>query len=289
MNSANSIYCKECDKMIRSSKFESHVHKRKKSVVGRKGYYIDEDTKLLLHDIQASALGWCSKKARIFNKSVIDNARIRFITLGYSEEDFMQTHNYLLNVDPIVHFGKSNIRWLITDDRLRNLFEIVNGNCGARVDWENILFGNIYTDACPFNLRVKYGCLNLMSEPRGCASARLYGLSYMVLKPEVKKRITFVVGDSSSKEQHMCTFSDCSQLFMYVQDQVVHDMVKVAKGININNGAINPYGYIEIQIHGDVIFTRDVERIMIHQTHANTYPDVLLELERQQIPYVVFQ
>ncbi len=250
-----------------------------------------------LNQIHIKALNWCSKKARIYHKNVYDNVVIRFLNEGYSRDCIDNVINYIKNIDPIIHFGRcitGPIVWLETEQKLKNLFEIGNSFVQARTQWENNLFNKIYDDNCDFNIRVKYGCLNLMNNKMGCGSATGYGKSYIILKQKVKNRITFVCGDSAEMQPHMCTFDHFVQLLLYLNLSTLNDVIKMANYTKQKNDGLcvqypqvnNMYVYVEIQIHGDVVLSHDVERIMLYRPHSNDR--ILQRLDLDNIPYTLF-
>ena len=67
----------------------------------------------------------------------------------------------------------------------RNQFETKTSNgtlCEkTRTGWEDRLFNKHYHDAKPFD-RVKYGCLNIVNDPKGVNAANAYGDSFVILK-----------------------------------------------------------------------------------------------------------
>lgn len=270
----------------------------------------DKNDNLLYGDlqpIQITALNWCSKKARIYHKNVYDNVMIRFLDLGFTMNCLDAVIEYIKNIDPIIHFGRrslSPVDWLRTEKNIKNAFEVYNSSFPVkalwevnRIKWENNLFNQIYDTECQFNLRVKYGCLNLMNDKAGCGSAApMYGKSYMILKSEVKKRITFCCGDSASMEPHICTFDHYIQLLLYLSIPTLKDLVIMAnftknKDKNTDEPILNPvinniYRYVEIQIHGDVILSRDIAHIMLFRPH--TSPEILHRLNQGKISYTIF-
>lgn len=246
-----------------------------------------------LNPYHKNALNWCAKKARIYHKNVFDNVVIRFLNEGYVRSDIDNVIDYIKNIDPIIHFGRSYrgpIIWLETEQKLKNLFEITDSFVQIRASWENNLFNKIYDDNCDFNLRVKYGCLNLMSNTLGCGSATMYGKSYMILKPEIKKRITFVCGDSALMQPHMCTFDHFVQLLLYLSSETLRDVIKMANYTKNKHEPCpqinNAYNYVEIQIHGDIVLSRDIAHIMLHRPCANN--KILRRLDEDNIPYTLF-
>lgn len=253
-----------------------------------------------MDQIQIDALRWCFLKAKIYHKNVYPNSVIRFLEMGLNEQDLTDTIDYIKNIDAIVHFGRDQqhpVPWLSNEDFLKNTFEVYGGGnytddgvYGGRMDWENNLFNKIYKQSCDHKLRVKYGCLNLMSDARGCGSAAGYGRSYMILKPEVKKRTTFVSGDSCQKQTHICTFEHFVQLILYLDEATLRNVISMAKFIkgktHIRPDVNNLYNYVEIQIHGDVQISRDVEHIMMYRPNIDAA--IIHRLKRDGIPYTIF-
>lgn len=259
---------------------------------------------LLPHQVEA--VRWCSRKAKIYHKSVYPNVVIRFLSLGYTEQDISLCLDYLKNVDVITHFGRFDnhpVPWLKTETKLKNAFETTdttehasNTYLGQRLTWEDNIFNKIYTLDCPKESRVKYGCLNLFADPIGCSSAIGYGRSYMVFKNSIKDRITFVCGDSSAKQTHVCTFDNCVQLLLYFGEKTLENVIQLArmkKTGKPDTVAIKTirkyrsYMYVEVQIHGDVVFDRDIDHIMLWDKHCDD--ETLDRLSLLKIPYTVFR
>jgi hypothetical protein len=141
---------------------------------------------------------------------------------------------------------------------------------------------------------VKYGCLNLLNDPAGCQSAKPYGNSYFILKPEIKNRSSFVASDSSNRQPHICTFDYFSQLFLYIEVETINAINLIIKNLNKKDSqkiekidfVKNYYKYIEVQLHGNIILNRDVQEVRLHISDAN--PDIMKHLENQQIKFSVF-
>src|SRR5207302_1794959 len=90
-----------------------------------------------------------------------------------------------------------------------NQFETnISGGClshPTRLQWEKTLFGGAY-DLSEGYEKVKYGSLNITNNPLGNTACYGYGDSYLILRPDIKKRTTFVHGDSSRQDLHIVTF-----------------------------------------------------------------------------------
>jgi hypothetical protein len=203
---------------------------------------------------QAQALEYARRKAELFHRQTSFNVKSRFAGLGYDEEIMKKVIEHIKNVKVIIHVDLNGIMpFMFSDTLYRNQFEVnkINNNW-IRVDWENNLFHKLYGDwNVNVSEKVKYGCLNMYNQQFGCASAHLYGESYFVLKDSLKERITFVNGDSSFKQIHICTFPYFQHLLLYVDNRMIHNLASIVTGKNYLK---NTYPYIEAQIHGDVDF-----------------------------------
>jgi hypothetical protein len=130
----------------------------------------------------------------------------------------------------------------------------------ARNDWENNLFGKIYSDCSPTE-RVKYGVINILSTKNGVSCATSYGCAYLILSDHMRDRISFVHGDSSMKQPHLATYKNFYHIIYYLSDAIVSAMMEGAKkGSECQNVS---YNYIEMQIHGDLLFNRDIKGIIL--------------------------
>lgn len=237
----------------------------------------------LLTTLQKEVVIKSRKKAKIYNDSLYGNVLVRFIELGFNEDDIKKTVEHIKNVKVISHFGRigDNLNWLINDTHLRNIFEVHNTLNTSRVTWEDNLFFKLYNKDCPFSERVKYGCLNLFNQNEGCISAHGYGKSYMVLKDSVKERTTFVC-DLDKQRMHLCTFEYCVQALLYLKNETLKKLVDFVNGKDAKIDKIN-YIPIEVQVHGDVIFKRDVEEIVFHPSSIND--NIRRHLENVGIPF----
>jgi len=254
-----------------------------------------EDFKL--HQIQQSVIESSRIRAKNAHTDAMGQVVDRFHKLGLTYDDLMNVIDYVKNVDPIIHIGRGGIDWLKNETRMKNRFElnIPDKNKGDymrdRKIWECDLFETGY-DECDDRIRPKYGCLNLMSDEKGCISAIEYGLSYIILKEDTKSRITFTYGDSSCAwNDQICTFDNFVQVFLTMSDITICDIVKIVECkknklqipdvVNVNRY----YTYIETQIHGDILMQRDVKHIMLHHEHASAV--ILRRLCKSQIPYTI--
>jgi hypothetical protein len=173
-----------------------------------------------------------------------------------------------VNVVIHVDFNKV-IDKLKGDDFYRNMFETGTSSGSLsedfRIQWEDTLFNRLYHDAKPEE-RVKYGAVNITANKTGVTAAYGYGKSFFVLKPAIKKRTTFVYGDSSMQDVHIATFDHFSNILYYVPEDTLVGMVSIANGYPIRT-IVQPPVYIEAHIHGPVRFDTDVESIVINTNY----------------------
>jgi hypothetical protein len=114
------------------------------------------------------------------------------------------------------------------------------------------------------------------------------------MKHHIKKRTTFVCGDSSIRQQHICTFDNFVQLLLYVEEETLKKMIMLAnyyKNPVPSNAHIFSeqelyYNYIEVQIHGDVYINKDIGHVRIHQSQMDN--NVINRLKEFDIPFSIF-
>merc|ERR1712176_1453753 len=163
--------------------------------------------------------------------------------------------------DPTTGTDCKIIDCFVKDDKYRTIFETNTGggstNTDLRRSWETRMWGDCYDgfDA----LRPKYGCMNLADDPQGDYQATQYGTSYFVLKNSVRWRCSITSTDSSCPSVVLGSVGQCSSMLMTLNEKelsaaVTHDG---------NPGAGRDLRfYKEIQIHGEVRFAKDIERVV---------------------------
>ena len=241
---------------------------------------------------QQKALEFSLKKSRIFSKNIHENLMLKFIERGLNGKDLENVVNYVKSVPVIIHVNlDKTLKYFVNDIYYKNLFETrTTGGSNwldGRIDWENQLFNNIYHDA-ENSERVKYGTLNITNNTAGVNCCKGYGDSYLILKEHVKDRITFIYGDSSKKDLHICTFKHFNSILLFIEDKLLNEIIEIAN--NKKNNSTILYGmYIEAQIHGQVNFNKDIELLMVNKKH-NTDSNIknLLDefSENHEVPYL---
>lgn len=223
-----------------------------------------------LTEKQEKGIEFFKKKSRIISRQIKELLQAKLCELGYTIKHVDYIDDYMKTVSPIVHFkALTCLQYMEKDTHYRNLFE-TNTSSGSRSfpsreNWEDNLFMKKYSDATPFE-RVKYGAINIFKSPYGVSSAYRYGESYMVLHDELKDRVSFVFGDSSSKQPHMCSFNNYYQIFYYMPDSCLRF---VADRIDGNNSTEPTMPYVECQIHGPLRLKDDIKYIVLNDKHKH--------------------
>uniref|UniRef100_A0A6C0EA86 Uncharacterized protein n=1 Tax=viral metagenome TaxID=1070528 RepID=A0A6C0EA86_9ZZZZ len=256
--------CIICGKLIEID-YEIHVNEcLDKSIEEEKNN--TDDGMLTLTECQKKALEYCNKKSKIFEKNTRANVEIKLIEVGFCEDDFVKLKEYIKACEVTINFPSKIINKLIEDKRIKNVFEIQNKKyILIRSEAEDTMFGKKYTDVNPEE-RVKYGAINILHEKYGIKSTRGYGECIFVLKNKLKKRITFVNGDSYEKQEYICTFDNFMHFFLHSNKDF---MEKVLKRINKEDCDYN-IPYTEVQIHGDVLINRDIDKLLIPDTFSKS-------------------
>lgn len=264
---------KELKKMLEAEaklKLELETEKNKKEKQEEIQKNIQRSIKFT--DCQKKSLKYAIKKSKIMTHNTKHMLLEKIIALKHNPEDLQTLMDYAdkLNVIMFLPLFSANLIDKFNEDcRLKNLFEVNTGRgCtdkNTRAKWETTLFNGLYDKAEPSE-RVKYGSLNIDSNPDGVISTKGYGDSYVILKQETKFRVTLVYGDSSGVRSHLYigTPKYLGNILNYIPDDLLDTAVKVAKGQNIN---YKSYQYIEAQIHGELRMDRDIDSLVIK--HAN--------------------
>lgn len=222
----------------------------------------------LLSDYQKCAIKYCKNKSKICYKETRDKVKELLKNNGYDIISLDLIRNHVKNVPLIIHFNFDNLgMYFESDFKYKNCFEIHNGKGDTkRKHIEDFLFNKIYGSVTAKE-KVKYGCLNLYLSKHGVTSAKGYGDAYMVLKNDVKNRTSFVVGDSFGKPMYISTFDYFDQMLLSLLPTTINNILCV---ISKKQFIDDSYQYVEAQIHGDVVFNRDIDYIMLPERYKNS-------------------
>ncbi|WP_371789281.1 DUF3626 domain-containing protein [Streptomyces albidoflavus] len=123
---------------------------------------------------------------------------------------------------------------------------------GDRWRWESRLFGGAY-DGCPPRERPVYGALNFRHRPVGAAPR--FGSAHFRLRPEASARATYCYPDSSTDPGAVATAGRMSLLALAANDPSRPDLLD---------------DYVEAHVHGPVLFSRDVEALVMDPCYRST-------------------
>jgi hypothetical protein len=261
LSRSNDIQCSFCNVSIPFSTFGQHQYECNRKL---NEMQINTYNKSILLSIQYNALksvndicknGFINAKENIMKKLSINEFLYQRLI------DNFNANNVIINFHPSKH-----LEFYMKDTNYRNLFE-TNTSSGSksihnRTTWEDNMFNNIYHNALPHE-RCKYGVLNITKDVY-IGGASTYGDSYFIMTPDVKNRATMTYGDSSSYSTGY-SFLYPETFLDGISNQFLEAMI-YNDYIPINQGR----GYVECQIHGDVLFNRDIFACVGHERHRNT-------------------
>jgi hypothetical protein len=206
--------------------------------------------------------------------------------------------------DRILADGVSVIEGLLRDERYRSQFEtgVSNGILGTlpgseRDFWETRLFGGVYSlMATAPDERPKYGALDFLGYSDGAAP--FFGSCYFVLAAAVARRCTFTVGDSSdgaevgvvgamdwimaglmrSVESGWC-FGEADLSVPSLVSRLAHRPATRPRAPGDQPlGRVLEQHYIEVQVHGTLDLTTDVEMLVVDPSFRGTPTGEALEV-----------
>jgi len=244
---------------------------------------------------EAARMVACQRHAvrhiRILAKSNHDAAmpklQRRVMDMGYTEQDLFMTLAYIRELAPIlVHVNLSKMMKFLQDDtHYRNQFE--TGTSGGllkplvREKWERDLFGGTYEKAKGHD-RPKYGVLNTMNDHRGVVKCAQYGDSYLVLK-DVRLRSTFSPEDSANlKADRLAVLDYYGHVLQEYSSSELSETIKVAKSSEAallgDSAKVGAMKYKETQIHGEICWSKHVERMVANVRHRGSDSDRLQKI-----------
>jgi hypothetical protein len=215
-----------------------------------------------------------------------DDRRAVMENLHCNEAELDRIIDYLIACPKIIHFHPDRVlQFFVDDDQYRNQFETNTSsgtlNATCRRGWENNLFGSSYSDEAT-GIRPKYGVLMYNGyDMNGCPAARSsYGDSYLVLQ-NVEDRVTYCYGDSGGHGMR----SNASEALGYgcwlarilrtipknelqflrrMSDPSFLPSAADLRVSGLSSSSLNRLScYIEIQVHGSILFKRDVSMICL--------------------------
>jgi len=233
-----------------------------------------------LHKCQRTVLKQIRQSAQKAHRKALPKLMERFEKLGWKSDDVFLVLQWLREFPPIIIQIDLNtiLPHLRNDTHYRNQFE-TNTSGGlldikGRTKWEADLFNCQYDgEDVQASDRPKYGVINVMNDYRGVARTEIYGDSYLILK-DVRLRCTFSPRDSGNLQSDSLAVLDhfAHQLLEY-SDEELREVVKVATGVEAcgDSTVITHLQYKEAQIHGEVCFSKHVDRLVAADMHNGSY------------------
>ncbi|CAK9073032.1 Calcium-dependent protein kinase 15 [Durusdinium trenchii] len=230
-----------------------------------------------LQPCQMEALQHVRNLARINHEKALPELTEKFQSMGYNVQDMWMTLAWIRELAPIIiHINLPAIGdFLARDSHYRNQFETQNSggllDLNVRNSWEGSLFGRAYEDADPFH-RPKYGVLNVWNDPYGIYGCEQYGDSYLVLK-DLRLRCTLAPQDSGGlPAQRLAVLDYYAHTLLEYSQEELEETVKLARHghekLGDSEALCHDWGkYKEVQIHGEIDLTKNVERIVINERH----------------------
>lgn len=254
------VECSYCTQKINIDTIETHEITCKNEQFIKN---ITQNNLTLLLPIQIKALQYIQTNSKHLYDTMGDIIRTK---LDLSHEDY---NTLLINFNAcvqLINFHSAHLTHFEKDTYYRNRFE-TNSSSGtmciqSRKRWENNMFNSIYNSAKPHE-RCKYGILNIKKELY-VMDAAIYGESYFILKPEVKYRSTLTFNDSSTGGKTY-SFEHPHHFFLSLPKAIIRAIIDQKQ----TSAVLGAY-YIETQIHGDVIFNRDILAMVADDKHIAT-------------------
>lgn len=169
-----------------------------------------------------------------------------------------------VNFHPQARVGTTTVlAAMVRDGQYRNQFEtgVTSGDPSAFVGggrwlWESEIFGGAY-DCAPAAQRPKYGSLNFRHQAAG--GAPRFGAAHLRLRPETLHRTTFCYPDSAFGPEDFGVAAK--------QDVIRAFEKNAAKPRARDEDYID---YVEAQLHGALVLSRDVEAIVLDPCYEGT-------------------
>jgi len=236
------------------------------------------DAAHVLTEEQTRAVRFVAGTARAKSEAAHEGLQRRLAKWGYGRDTLAKVLTYIRDEAPIViHTDLSKrLNAFSKDTHYRNQFETGttsgSSDMSKRKAWESRLFPQIYDNVQPAD-RVKYGVLNAVSDPRGIMSvAKQYGQDYLVLRG-VRLRTTFSDRDSCTQGQQASCEWYAHVLEKYT-DAELQAVTEVALGDRLfaDSSVLDTAagGYKEVQIHGEVEFTKHLEAVVVHHSRQKS-------------------
>ena len=225
-----------------------------------------------LTDNQKQALKNCQIKSKMHQKNLMHLIQEKFILNNIDTSYIDKIETYInAYVSLTTKIRCNTLEKFIENPILKNKLEL-NPNDKSYYEYrktkEDTLFHKAYEN-CVDSDRVKYGSLNLKNSISGDPLASMYGDTTIFYKNDIKERISFLYGNSEASIMYVCTFKYFKHLLYHMPIKDIKLLVELIDNISIDKTSITNFSsYVEMQIHGMVDLTQDVEKItMLNSTY----------------------
>jgi hypothetical protein len=253
------------------------------------------------HDpCHTQALEYVKNKAKAMHDKALPELqqRVRDKLPNYEVRDLEQCLEYMCNDAPvIIHMNEALLATLVKDTHYRDLFETKTSGGStdeaARMQWEKIMFGDAHDSATPFQ-RPKYGCPSISGDIQGCARARCYGNTFIILQPHVRERCTFFDKHTSAlaATETLATNEYYAHILHRFIDDDLSSAMTVCTLARIRGSPSKSHTYKEVQIHGPIQLDRDVLALSVpgrERTADATWRELVLKFQKKTSCNILWQ
>jgi len=234
---------------------------------------VDVKSDLATNTFQDGVLNYLFQVAKVASDSCKEILSVRAKEYGFDPEAVNTTLKFIRDeADLVIHIHASVLSKLLADTHYRSLFE-TKSSSGineplSRKRWEQSLFANQYDSAIDSE-RVKYGTLNILQENQGVRACHgMYGSSFLVLKSDVRKRITWTHRDSSQVEsKEFGTLESCCHVLCEFSQSLLSSVLNIGSG-RLKTASSSGFRYWECQIHGNLKLDLDIASINLSPQDA---------------------
>ncbi len=227
----------------------------------------------ILTESQKEALDIARKKSKIHQKGLIYHIKKLLIDFEIDELFLDRFHNFLNEKVEIVSHCKLTFKNILDEPVFKSVYETnTKGDAylSQRTNVESKMFNKKY-DNCNIKERPKYASLNISMHENGNPLCQCYGNKVIIFNENIKKRTSFMYGDSFYGQMYLCTFEYPLAILYHMKN----DIKKIENIMNNINEHI--YTYIEAQIHGNIDLITDIKKIIItEQEYEQELEDILI-------------
>ena len=246
---------------------------------------------MVLTDKQKLAINNANKKAKIHEKQLSHLIIEKFISNNIEIEFIDKIKKYIQNnTSMTTKLHCIILKNFIENPILKNKLELFPGSTSYnsyRKLKEDALFHNAYFEVEASD-RVKYGSLNIKNLISGDPLAIMYGDINIFYKDDIKDRVSFLYGNSEQTMMYICTFKYCEHLLYHMPIDDINIIIKIIEKKENIEKIQNLKSYIEIQLHGKIDLTQDIEKITMSSKTYDTNK-ILVEQFINKYPFIQFE